>query len=610
MSDTLISEQSGLELCQECTKLVLRPNQEPHNLIQLSSSTCRMCLGMLSDSFMDDLLISMVSSLEDYGGFDSNLFSLEAPTVAIPISCMFRVAASVAVLDTNAVDDSISEIFNKMKDILKKRLHAVLHEKARKEPYAFFNDLDDKITDEIKREEAGFMSQHVIIHTSEKVGLPTNAIHLPEPSNKRERKRFRGNAPTDLQGGCPRKNLETRIKASINDKITKVRIDEVDNLKVLLLDRQPLIQNIDSLSKKEGIKRMLRFWMQSDASRLNASKGNLDIHVASWRKPFYVKGRYTKTKRNVSQTPFYVPIGKGEESHGDTKVKRLGITSVEEEICPAVVNISCGGISSANNEYPSENRKFNTLFGMAKFHASGREDMDVRMVLPLDVLQDEKSMQTHHRPSVLHASGRPFVLEIHDTLHVPTKESLEKAVLTINCVATCNDIVSIGESVEDNGWVKETERKFVQYGKNKRGVGVSGLEITGSKSYSGLQSETEDKVKFYGCLCWSKNKIPSQEYLEEKLVQNGSIYPLEIAQSTPLRVLHRRSAAIRCRHVLSMKAKRIDDHWFRLSLSTSAGTYVKEFCHGDCGRTKPSISSLLGCTVDIVELDCEGIAAS
>ena len=63
----------------------------------------------------------------------------------------------------------------------------------------------------------------VIIHTSEKVGLPTNAIHLPEPSNKRERKRFRGNAPTDLQGGCPRKNLETRTKASINDKITKCR---------------------------------------------------------------------------------------------------------------------------------------------------------------------------------------------------------------------------------------------------------------------------------------------------------------------------------------------------------------------------------------------------
>ena len=35
---------------------------------------------------------------------------------------------------------------------------------------------------------------------------------------------------------------------------------------------------------------------------------------------------------------------------------------------------------------------------------------------------------------------------------------------------------------------------------------------------------------------------------------------------------------------------------------------MKEFVHGDCGRTVPSVSSLLGCKTDIVELDCEGVA--
>ena len=89
-----------------------------------------------------------------------------------------------------------------------------------------------------------------------------------------------------------------------------------------------------------------------------------------------------------------------------------------------------------------------------------------------------------------------------------------------------------------------------------------------------------------------------------------AIYPLEMHQSTPLRVLHRRAAAVRVRHVLSLKSDRIDDHWFRLSLSTTAGTYVKEFVHGDCGRSSPSVSSLLGCKTDIVELDCEGIATT
>jgi len=40
---------------------------------------------------------------------------------------------------------------------------------------------------------------------------------------------------------------------------------------------------------------------------------------------------------------------------------------------------------------------------------------------------------------------------------------------------------------------------------------------------------------------------------------------------------------MRIRNVLSLKSYKIDNHWFRLSLSTTAGTYVKEFCRGDCG---------------------------
>jgi hypothetical protein len=36
---------------------------------------------------------------------------------------------------------------------------------------------------------------------------------------------------------------------------------------------------------------------------------------------------------------------------------------------------------------------------------------------------------------------------------------------------------------------------------------------------------------------------------------------------------------------------------------TSAGTYVKEFVHGDLGRTIPNVSSLLQCQADILQLD-------
>lgn len=45
-------------------------------------------------------------------------------------------------------------------------------------------------------------------------------------------------------------------------------------------------------------------------------------------------------------------------------------------------------------------------------------------------------------------------------------------------------------------------------------------------------------------------------------------------------------------------------------METQAGTYVKEFVHGDFGRTKPSLADLLGVEcgeVDILELDVEDV---
>lgn len=37
------------------------------------------------------------------------------------------------------------------------------------------------------------------------------------------------------------------------------------------------------------------------------------------------------------------------------------------------------------------------------------------------------------------------------------------------------------------------------------------------------------------------------------------------------------------------------------------GTYIKEFVHGDLGRTVPSIGSLLNCRADILQLDVTNV---
>jgi tRNA pseudouridine synthase 10 len=47
----------------------------------------------------------------------------------------------------------------------------------------------------------------------------------------------------------------------------------------------------------------------------------------------------------------------------------------------------------------------------------------------------------------------------------------------------------------------------------------------------------------------------------------------------------------------------VNSRFFILRLTTSAGTYVKEFVHGDMGRTEPNVGMLLGCDADILQLD-------
>ena len=84
----------------------------------------------------------------------------------------------------------------------------------------------------------------------------------------------------------------------------------------------------------------------------------------------------------------------------------------------------------------------------------------------------------------------------------------------------------------------------------------------------------------------------------------NSLKELELKQKTPVRVLHRRHLATRVRQVYDLELKRTsEDNYFQLDVSTQAGTYIKELVHSDIGRTEPSLRTMLGLPIDIVELD-------
>ena len=60
---------------------------------------------------------------------------------------------------------------------------------------------------------------------------------------------------------------------------------------------------------------------------------------------------------------------------------------------------------------------------------------------------------------------------------------------------------------------------------------------------------------------------------------------------------------MRDKKVFRLKAEYINAHYMLLHVLASAGTYIKEFVHGDLGRTVPNIGQIISSECDILQLD-------
>ena len=181
-----------------------------------------------------------------------------------------------------------------------------------------------------------------------------------------------------------------------------------------------------------------------------------------------------------------------------------------------------------------------------KFHTGGREDIDVRML----------------------GSGRPFVVELMSPRlkSILTQETLSQIEKHINLLEVS--------------------------------VCVSNLQFTDDGCFGVLTEAAAAKVKVYGAILQS-----SAEITDDMIAKVNSINNLEIDQMTPLRVLHRRTLMTRDKFVYRAYLDRINKYTGLLFLLTSAGTYIKEFVHGDLNRTVPNMGMILGCKCDIIQLD-------
>eukprot|EP01126_Amoeba_proteus_P046785 TRINITY_DN5305_c0_g1_i10.p1 TRINITY_DN5305_c0_g1~~TRINITY_DN5305_c0_g1_i10.p1 ORF type:complete len:253 (-),score=62.90 TRINITY_DN5305_c0_g1_i10:132-890(-) len=210
-----------------------------------------------------------------------------------------------------------------------------------------------------------------------------------------------------------------------------------------------------------------------------------------------------------------------------------------------------GGLRLAEYSVEEEMGKYIVPFfegGECKLMGAGREDKDVRML----------------------GDGRPFILEIADC---------KKLSVDFECIEELVNNVS-----KPNILVKDLQM----------------VDKEANKDH--LMNSEKDKRKHYRALVeFSKPVTP------EMLDKINSLENLQILQKTPIRVLHRRAALERLRDVYTITATPVQQNWIYLDLVTQAGTYVKEFVHGDLGRTKPNLAMITSCDCDILLLDVTAV---
>src|SRR5438876_8236218 len=173
-------------------------------------------------------------------------------------------------------------------------------------------------------------------------------------------------------------------------------------------------------------------------------------------------------------------------------------------------------------------------------HGMGREDVDARMI----------------------GRGRPFIVEIKE----PRRRSLDLAAIAAR--------INASGTVEVDGLVPA------------RGSDVVPLK--------------EDRVpKTYRILL---RMAPPVE--EAKLKKTLPVLVAEpIAQRTPDGSVNGGAVTLRHRRLLPPAVAGADGARAELRVTAEAGTYVKEWVHGDHGRTRPSLAERLDVACEVLELD-------
>jgi tRNA pseudouridine synthase 10 len=244
--------------------------------------------------------------------------------------------------------------------------------------------------------------------------------------------------------------------------------------------------------------------------------------------PVFIYGRYQKLVRGIPQSRWDCKECKGKGCEECKGTGRRYPDSISEYVGNVAQRLLRGS-------------KF-------KFHAAGREDIDVLML----------------------GEGRPFVVEVSEPqIRTP-------------------DLVSLTKRIN-----KES----------KKCINVKNLKMTNREHSQKLKEDASTNIKEYLAVIQTDKPVQKTELSRVE----GEFSGIEIEQRTPTRVSHRRSDLVRKKMIHEIRLKKLKDNSIEAFFKVQGGTYVKELISGDDGRTDPSIASKLGLVCVCKKLDVTAV---
>ncbi len=185
----------------------------------------------------------------------------------------------------------------------------------------------------------------------------------------------------------------------------------------------------------------------------------------------------------------------------------------------------------------------------AILHAAGREDIDVRML----------------------GTGRPFVMEVRE----PRRRRV--------------DLEALKKSIN---------------GRFRGLVAVRMLRYVGPEVVRKINVYSSIHEKRYILRVRVDGGISEEEVRRVERALTGRT----VKQRTPRRVLWRRVDKVRSKRVYRVRGFKTGPDTAMFDITCQGGLYIKELATGDEGRTRPSISQILGKSVEVLSLDVVAVA--